>query len=113
MPPKKRLRKELPTEGSSQAVGEQVPTTTQTTIQTIHIPQALHPQPSTNFHTATTDPTEQPTTQTEVLIMNTSSLNTVPPPSHQHQTTETQEDLQQDSKEEIEAVIENELARLR
>jgi hypothetical protein len=41
--------------------------------------------------------------------MNTSALNTQPPSPHQHQTTETQEDLQQDSEEEIEAVIEDEL----
>jgi hypothetical protein len=53
MPPKKRLGKELPTEGSSQAAGEQVPTTAQTTIQTTHIPQTFHPQPSIEFHAAT------------------------------------------------------------
>jgi hypothetical protein len=41
--------------------------------------------------------------------MNTLALNTQPPSPHQHQTTETQEDLQQDSEEEIEAVIEDEL----
>jgi hypothetical protein len=40
------------------------------------------------------------------------SPNTAPPPSHQHQTIETQEDLHQDSEEEIEAVIEDELAHL-
>jgi hypothetical protein len=33
----------------------------------------------------------------------------VPPPSHQHQTSETQEDPRQDSKEEIKAVIEDEM----
>jgi hypothetical protein len=44
--------------------------------------------------------------------MNTSAPNTVPPPSHQYQTIKTQEDLQQDSEEEIEAVIEDELACL-
>jgi hypothetical protein len=58
MPPKKRLRKELPAEGSSQAVGEQVPTTAQTTTQTTHILQILHPQPPTNLHATTADPTE-------------------------------------------------------
>jgi hypothetical protein len=50
MPPKQRLKKEPPAEGSSQATGEQVPTIAQTTIQTTHIPQTLHPQLSTNFH---------------------------------------------------------------
>jgi hypothetical protein len=39
--------------------------------------------------------------------------NTMPPPPQQHQTIETQEDMQQDSEEEIEAVIKDELARLR
>jgi hypothetical protein len=56
---------------------------------------------------------EQPTSQTEVLTMNTSAPNTVPPPLHQHQTIKTQEDLQQDSEEEIEVVIKDELVHLR
>jgi hypothetical protein len=55
---------------------------------------------------------EQPTTQVEVLAMNTLAQNTMPPPPHQHQTIKIQEDLQQDSKEEIEGVIEDELVRL-
>jgi ABC-type Fe2+-enterobactin transport system substrate-binding protein len=109
MPPKKKLGKELPVEGSSQAVGEQVPTTAQTTT---HIPQTLHPQPSTNFHAATANLTEQSTAQAEVLVMNTSTPNTAPPPSHQYQTIETKEDMLQASEEEIEAVIEDELVRL-
>jgi hypothetical protein len=118
MPPKKRLGKELPVEGSSQAAGEQVPTTTHTIIQTTHIPQIVHPQPSTEFHTATTearrpkDLVEQPTTQAEVLAMNTSPQNTMPAPPHQHQTIKTQEGLQQDSEEEIEAVIKDDLVCL-
>jgi predicted KAP-like P-loop ATPase len=45
--------------------------------------------------------------------MNTLAPNIAPPPLHQHQTIETQEDLQQDSEEEIKAVIKDELARLR
>jgi hypothetical protein len=94
MPSKKRLRKELPAEGSSQAAGEQDTNTAQTTMQTTPISQTLHLQPSTNIHAATIDPTEQPTTQTVVLAMNTSAPNNEPPPSHQHQTIETQEDLQ-------------------
>jgi hypothetical protein len=55
---------------------------------------------------------EQPTTQAEVLTMNTSAQNTMPPPPQQHQTIKAQEDLQQDSEEEIEAVIKDELVRL-
>jgi hypothetical protein len=44
--------------------------------------------------------------------MNTTAPNTVPPLSHQYQTIETQEDLQQDYEEEIKEVIEDELACL-
>jgi regulator of replication initiation timing len=44
--------------------------------------------------------------------MNTSAPNIVPPPLHQHQTIETEEDLQQDSKEETEVVIKDKLVRL-
>jgi hypothetical protein len=40
-------------------------------------------------------------------------LNTLHPPSQQHQAIEIQEDQHQDSKEEIEVAIKNELARLR
>jgi hypothetical protein len=112
MPPKKRAAKEPLTEGSSQVGEEQVPTTAQTTTQVTHIPQTLHSQPSTSLHKTTTDPTEKPITQTEVPALNTSDLNTMPLPSHQHQTIGTQEDLQQDSEEEIEAIIEDELAYL-
>jgi hypothetical protein len=43
--------------------------------------------------------------------MNTSAPSTQPP--FQHQEIETQEDHQQDSEEEIEAIIEDELACLR
>jgi hypothetical protein len=104
MSPEKRLGKELSAEGTSQAAGEKVPTTAQTTIPP--------PQQSTKFHAATTDPMEQPIGQAEVLVMNTSAPNTVPPPLHQHQTIEALEDLQQDSEEEIKAVIEDELVHL-
>jgi hypothetical protein len=55
---------------------------------------------------------EQPTTQAEVLAMNTSPQNTMPAPPHQHQTIKTQEGLQQDSEEEIEAVIKDDLVCL-
>jgi hypothetical protein len=78
MPLKKRPVKELPAEGSSHVTEGQVFSTGQTNIQTTHIPQTAHPQPSTEPHVETTeprrpeDPIEQPTTQAEVLIMNTS-----------------------------------------
>jgi hypothetical protein len=55
-------------------------------------------------------PPQQPPNQTEVLAMNTSVQNTQHP--NQPQNIEAQEDLEQDSKEEIEAIIEDELARL-
>jgi murein L,D-transpeptidase YcbB/YkuD len=103
-----RLGNKLPTEGTSQAAGDQLPTIAQTTTQITHMSQTLHPQPSTNPHAADADSTEQPIAQTEVLAMNTSAPN---PPSHQHQTREIQEDLQQDSEEEIKAIIEDELTR--
>jgi hypothetical protein len=93
MPPKKKIGKELWAKGSSQAAREQVPTTAQTTTQTTHLPQTLHPQPSTNLHAVAAEQTEQPTAQAEVLAMNTSAANTTPPSLHQYQTIETQEDL--------------------
>jgi hypothetical protein len=49
----------------------------------------------------------------EVLTMNTSTLNTQLQPTHHHQTTETQDDLQQDFEEEIKAIIEDELVCFR
>jgi hypothetical protein len=49
----------------------------------------------------------------EAFTSNTITLNTMPQPPHQSQTIETQEDLQQDSEEEIEAIIEDEMAHLR
>jgi hypothetical protein len=45
--------------------------------------------------------------------MNTSAPNTVPPPSHQHQTTKTREELQQHYEEEIKAIIKDKLVHLR
>jgi hypothetical protein len=59
------------------------------------------------------DPAGQPTTQAEVFATNVSSLNTLPPSSQQHQGIETQDDQQQDSEEEIEAIIEDELVHIR
>jgi hypothetical protein len=109
---KRDSEKELSIEGSSQVAKEHVSTTAQTTIQSTHILQTLHPQPSTNLHATTADPIEHLTAQTDVLAMNTSAPNTVSSPSHQHQTIKTQEYLQQDFEEEIEAVIEDKLALL-
>jgi hypothetical protein len=84
MPPKKKIGKELLAEGSSQVAGDQLLTTAQTTIQSTHISQIAHPQPSVEPRPTTTetrrlkDPVEQPATQAEVLTMNTSGPNTQP-----------------------------------
>jgi hypothetical protein len=107
MPPKKRPGKELPAEGSSQAAGGQVLTTTEATVQTTHIHQTTHSHPSTDPHAATIeasrpkDPAGQPTTQVEAFVVYASALNTLPPPSQQHQAVKIQEDQQQDSEEEM------------
>jgi hypothetical protein len=45
--------------------------------------------------------------------MNTSALNTLPPPPRPHQDIKIQDDQQQDSKEEIKAIIKDEPVRLR
>jgi hypothetical protein len=104
MPPKKRPGKELPTKESSQAVGAQVleiATKPQTTIEP-HLAIAKTRRPK--------EPPHQPATQAEVVAINTSIPNTQQPT--QHKDTEVQEDQQQDSEEEIDAVIEDELAYL-
>jgi hypothetical protein len=89
MPPKKKLGKELLAEGSSQATGAQVLKTTQAITQ----PQtSVDPRIATAETGRPEEPSQQPT---------------------QLQETEAQEDQQQDSKEEIEAIIEDELACLR
>jgi hypothetical protein len=119
MPPKKRPGKELPPEGSSQAAGGQVLSTAEATIQTTHIHKTAHPHSSTEPHEAPIearrpkDPAGQPTTQAEAFATDATTLNTLPPPSQQHQGIKTQEDQQQDSEEEIEAINEDELACLR
>jgi hypothetical protein len=119
MPPKKRLGKELPAEGSSQAAGEQVLSTAKATVQITHIPQTSNPHPSTGPHETTIeagrheDPSRQPATQAKVFTTSTSAPNTLPPPSQQHQGIETQENQQQDSEEEIKAIIKDDLAHLR
>jgi hypothetical protein len=56
-------------------------------------------------------PPQQTPNQAEVLAMNTPTETTQHP--NRLQNTEAQEDLEQDSKEEIKAIIEDELARLR
>jgi hypothetical protein len=91
MPPKKKLGKELATEGPSQSTGAPP-------LETTH--EATHPQIPT-----------QPSTQAVVTNMNTSTPTTQH--LNQHQSKENQEEPEQDSEEEIEAVIEDELARLR
>jgi hypothetical protein len=104
MPPKKRPGKELPTEDSSQAVEAHVletATQPQTTMEP-HLAIAKIRRPK--------EPPHQPTTQAEVAAINTSIPNTQQPT--QHKDTEVQEDQQQDSKGEIDAVIEDELAHL-
>jgi hypothetical protein len=105
MPPKKRPRKDYPVEGSSQAVGGQV-------LETTTQPQAFaEPRPVMADTRRPGEPPEQSTAQVEAPPMNISVPSTQPP--LQHQETETQEDQQKDSEEEIEAIIEDELARLR
>jgi hypothetical protein len=94
MPPKKKHEKELPVEGSSHAAREQVTTTTQTSTQITHIPQTFHLQLSASLHTTPTDQTEQPPTQAEVLALNTSNPNTMPPPPP---TPQSQESFHQDT----------------
>jgi hypothetical protein len=104
MPPRKRPRKEFPTEDSSQAIGVQV-------LKTITQPQiSIEPHAATEETRRPEEPPRQPTTQAEVPAMNISAPNTER--STQHQETKAQEDQQQDSKEEIKAVIEDELACL-
>jgi hypothetical protein len=107
MPPKKRPGKELPVEASSQAAGAQVLKTTQTTTQ----PQtSTEPQQATVEIRRPEEPLQQPPSQAEELAMTTSA----PTPQHpiQQQDFDAQEDLHQDSEEEIEAIIEDELACL-
>jgi hypothetical protein len=108
MPPKKRPGKELPLEGPSQMARGQVHETTQTTTQ---LQTSAEPRPATTKTRRPEEPLEQPPTQVEVFVMNTSMLSTQQQP--QRQETEAQEDQQQDSDEEIKAIIEDELTRLR
>jgi hypothetical protein len=105
MPPKKRPGKDYPAEGSSQAVvGQVLETTTQ--------PQAFtEPRPAMADTGRPGEPPEQPAVHAKVPPMNTSMPSTQPP--LQHRETKTQEDQQQDSEEEIKAIIEDELAHLR
>jgi hypothetical protein len=73
MPTKKRSRKELPVEASSQAAGAHVLETTQTTTQ----PQTFtKPQQATIEVRRPEEPLRQPPSQKEVLAMNTSTSTT-------------------------------------
>jgi hypothetical protein len=93
MLPKKRLKKELPAEGTFEATKAQVLKTTQTTTQ----PQtSTEPQQATAEVRRPEEPPQQPPSQAEVLAMNTS----VPTTQHQSQQQDikAQEDPQQDSK---------------
>jgi hypothetical protein len=104
MPPKKKPGKELPVDGPSQSTGAPTLKTTQTTTQP---PPSSEPQQTT----VEVGRPEQPPNQEEVLTMNTSTQNTQHP--KQPQNTKAQEDMEHDFKEEIKAIIEDELVRLR
>jgi hypothetical protein len=102
---KKRPGKELLTEHSSQVAGAHI-------LKTATQPQtSLEPYPATVETRRPKEPLHQPATQAEAPTMNTFAPNTEQPT--QHQEIEAQEDQQQDLEEEIEAVIKDELARLR
>jgi hypothetical protein len=104
VPPKKRLGKELPVGGSSLATGDQG-------LETITQPHtSVEPRPATTEIRRHEEPPEQPATQAEAPVLNTSASNTQQPA--QHKETEAQEDQQQDSDEEMEAIIKDELACL-
>jgi hypothetical protein len=108
MPPKKRAGREPLAANPSQTSEGQSAETTQATS---HLQIASQPNPTVTETESPEEPPYQPSTQAEVLNMNTSAPTTQHPT--QHQSNENQEESVQDSKEEIETVIENELARLR
>jgi hypothetical protein len=108
MPPKKKPGKELSVDGPLQLTGALTLKTTQTTTQP---PPSSEPQQATAEVRRPDQPTQQPPNQAEVLAMNTSAQTTQHP--NQPQNIEAREDLEQDSEEEIEAIIEDELACLR
>jgi hypothetical protein len=103
MPPKKRSRKELSVEGLSQGTGAQALTETQATTQQ----QISLVAPQANVEVGRPEEAPQkPPRQAKVLAMDTST------PTTQHQNNEAQGELEQDSEEEIEAFIEDELVYL-
>jgi hypothetical protein len=124
---KKRPAKELPTEGPSQAAESQDLFIAKATTLTTHIPQTSHPHTSTESHAVAIDARRceglagQPLTQAEVSEPNTATPNLQPSSSQeqqhhnqdQHREAKAQEDQHQDSEDEMEAVIEDELARFR
>jgi hypothetical protein len=128
IPPKKRPTRETPAEGSSQgAEGHVLTTTTEANNPTTQLPHPTHPHTSIEFHNSSIDagrpegPTGQPSTQYEAFTTDAAVPNPLPSSSWQHrlhnqdphQQIKTLEDVQQDSEEEIESVIEDELAHLR
>jgi hypothetical protein len=88
MPPKKKLEKELSIDGPSQLTGATVG------VERLE------------------EPPQQPPNQAEVLAMNTSAQTTQHPTQLQNIEAQEDLDLDQDFEEEIEAIIEDELARL-
>jgi hypothetical protein len=100
-------------EGSSQGVGGHVFTTIEASNPTTQIPHSTHPHTSTQSHDVSIDtrrpegPVGQPSAQEEAFTIDPAVQNQYP-----HQQTETLEDALQDSEEEIEAVIEDELVHL-
>jgi hypothetical protein len=107
MPPKKRSGKELLVEGPLQGTGAQTLEATQATTQQQIF--SLPPQATTEVKRLE-EPPQQPPRQAEVLTIHTSTP-TIQHPSQQ-QNSEAQSEPEQDSEEEIEAVIEDELVRL-
>jgi hypothetical protein len=101
MPPKKRPAKESLVKGPSQAGTNQDHNIIKATVPITHIPQTSHPHTSTESHATTVEAT-----------------NTVipDPPLQNNQDPQLKVkagiDQHQDSEEEIEVTIENELARL-
>jgi hypothetical protein len=108
MSPKKRLGKELLVEGPSQGTGAQALEATQATTQQ----QISSVPPQATIEVGRPEePLQQPPRQAEVLTMDTFAPTTQHP--NQQQNNKGQEELEQDSEEEIESVIEDALARLR
>jgi hypothetical protein len=125
--PKKRLARELPAEDSTQEAGGQVLTTAEANIPNTQILKTAQPHIFIESHAIPNvarrpeGPIGEPSTQMEAFATDAAIPNPYPSSSRQHQLhnqdlhqqTKTLEDMQQDSKEEIEAIVEDELVRLR